>query len=44
MKTENIDTLRLKLNKLIENGASYEDIYKVSTELDEHIVDYYEKN
>ena len=44
MKTENIDTLRLELNKLIEDGASYDEIYKISTKLDEHIVDYYEKN
>ncbi|MBQ9280147.1 MAG: Spo0E family sporulation regulatory protein-aspartic acid phosphatase [Clostridia bacterium] len=42
MANEGIDTLRRKLDKLIENAAPYEEIYKVSTELDQYIVKYYQ--
>ena len=42
MVCEKIDTLRKRLDELIQNGAPYEEIYKVSTELDQYIVKYYE--
>jgi len=38
---EKICKLRDKLNKSIENGDDYDKIYKLSTELDELIVKYY---
>jgi len=38
---EKICKLRDKLNKSIENGDYYDKIYKLSTELDELIVKYY---
>lgn len=39
-----ITELREKLNSLIENGASKEEIYAVSTELDKLIIKYYKEN
>ncbi len=41
MLREKIDELRLKLNELISKGATYEEIYKVSQELDRYITEYY---
>lgn len=38
-----IDLLREKLDKLIQNGAPYEEVYAVSTQLDKYIVKYYEE-
>lgn len=35
-----IKNLRTKLNELIENKSDYSDIYKISTELDELILEY----
>lgn len=43
MLNEIIETLREKLNQLVENNAPYEEIYKVSTELDKYITMYYEQ-
>ena len=43
MVCDKIDTLRKELDKLIENGATYEEIYKVSSALDEYIIEYYLK-
>lgn len=41
MIMKSIDTLRNKLDTLIKEGASYEEIYQVSIELDKYIVKYY---
>ena len=38
---EKIDELRIKLNELISQGATYEEIYKASQELDKYITEYY---
>ena len=43
MLNEKIELLRKKLNRLVKNNAPYEEIYKVSIELDKYIVEYYEK-
>lgn len=40
---EKIEKLREKLNKSIENQEDYDVIYKLSTDLDELIVEYYKK-
>ena len=41
MLNEEICKLRDKLNESIENNADYEEIYKLSVELDELIARYY---
>lgn len=41
MINDKIENLREKLNELIASGAEYEEIYKVSTELDEYITKFY---
>lgn len=41
MIKKEICSLKNKLNDLIINGASYEEIYKASQELDLLIVEYY---
>ena len=41
MINEEICKLRDKLNKSIENGADYSEIYKLSVELDNLIANYY---
>ena len=43
MLNEEICKLRDKLNESIENNADYEEIYKLSVELDELITKYYKK-
>ena len=43
MLNEEICKLRDKLNESIENNADYEEIYKLSVELDELIAKYYKK-
>ena len=43
MINEDICKLRDELNKKIEQGADYEEIYKISTDLDELIAKYYEE-
>jgi len=43
MLNDEICKLREKLNKSIAEGHDYEDIYKISTELDELISKYYRK-
>jgi len=40
---EKIEKLREKLNKSIENQEDYDVIYKLSTDLDELIVQYYKQ-
>ena len=40
---EKIEELREKLNKSIENQDNYDVIYKLSTDLDELIVEYYKQ-
>ena len=44
MLNDEICRLRDKLNKSIEENASYEEIYKISVELDELIAKYYKKS
>ncbi len=41
MLNDKILKLREKLNDSITNGENYEEIYKISTELDELITEYY---
>ena len=41
MLNEEICKLRDKLNKKIEENADYDEIYKISVELDELIAKYY---
>ena len=41
MLNDEICKLRDKLNKSIEENASYDEIYKLSVELDELIAEYY---
>ena len=41
MLREKIDELRLELDELVLQGATYEEIYKVSQELDKYIAEYY---
>lgn len=41
MLNDEICKLRDKLNKSIEENASYDEIYKISVELDELIAKYY---
>ena len=41
MLNDEICKLRDKLNKKIEESASYDEIYKISVELDELIAKYY---
>ena len=43
MVNDEICKLRDELNKKIEAGAEYEEIYKISTDLDELIAKYYGK-
>lgn len=41
MIKEKIETLREKLDNLILTNAPYEELYKVSKELDKYIAEYY---
>ena len=43
MLNDEIYKVRDKLNKKIEENADYEEIYKISVELDELIAKFYEK-
>lgn len=44
MLNDEICKLRDKLNKSIEENADYEEIYKISVELDELIAKYYNES
>ena len=44
MTNEKIETLREKLNDLIKANATYDEIYEVSKQIDEHIVECYRSN
>lgn len=41
MLKEKIETLREKLDNLIQGNAPYEELYAVSKELDKYIAEYY---
>ena len=41
MEYVELDRKRIELNELIENGATYEEILRVSVELDNLIEEYY---
>ena len=43
MLNDEICKTRNKLNKSIENGKDYDEIYKISVELDELIAEFYSK-
>ena len=43
MLNDEICKVRDKLNKSIEDGKSYDEIYKISVELDELIAQFYNK-
>ena len=43
MTDKKIEELRIKLNSLVEQGADFEEIQKVSLLLDKCLVDYYSK-
>ena len=40
---EKIETLREKLDNLVLNNAPYDEIYKISKELDKYIAMYYKE-
>ncbi len=44
MLNDEICKIRDKLNKSIEENADYDEIYKLSTELDKLIADFYKKS
>lgn len=44
MNSESLQEVRNRLNALIEKNSDYNEILKVSTELDNLIVDYMEQN
>ncbi len=44
MLNDEICRVREKLNKSIENGKNYDEIYKISVELDELIAKFYRKS
>ena len=44
MTNEKIEALREKLNNLIKANATYDEIYEVSKQIDEHIVECYRAN
>lgn len=44
MKEKELDELKRKLDILIENGASKDEIYEMSVKVDKMIVEYYKKN
>ena len=44
MLNDEICKLRDKLNKSIEENESYDEIYRISVELDELIAEFYKKN
>ena len=44
MINDEICKIRDKLNKSIEEGKDYKEIYKLSTELDDLIAKYYSEN
>ena len=44
MLNDEICRVRDKLNKAIEENADYDEIYKISVELDELIANFYQKN
>ncbi len=41
MVEENIKILKEKLDQLVANNAPYDELYKVSQQLDEYIAQYY---
>lgn len=41
MLKEKIETLREKLDNLIQSNAPYDEVYRVSKELDKYIAEYY---
>lgn len=41
MNNEKLNALKEKLNELVKNNAQYEEIYKISKEIDKYIVEYY---
>ncbi len=44
MTNEKIESLRDKLNNLIKANASYDEIYEVSKQIDQYIVESYREN
>ena len=44
MTNEKIEALRDKLNDLIKANANYDEIYEVSKQIDECIVDFYKQD
>jgi hypothetical protein len=44
MLDEKIVVLKEKLNNIIINENNYEEIYKISSEIDDLIIDHYSKN
>lgn len=43
MINEKIEALKSKLNELIEKDAPYEDVYRLSKQIDEYIVEFYKE-
>ncbi len=43
MLSQKIEELRAKLDALVAKGATYDEIYEVSKELDKYITQYYKR-
>ena len=43
MIKEKIETLKEELNELVKNEANFEEIYKVSKQIDKYLVEYYKR-
>ncbi len=43
MVNEKIETLKEELNELVKNGAKFEEIYRVSKQIDKYLVEYYKR-
>jgi hypothetical protein len=43
MINEKIETLKNELNELVKNEADFEEIYKVSKQIDKYLVEYYKR-
>lgn len=43
MINEKIEALKSELNELIEKNAPYDEVYKLSKQIDEYIVEFYKE-
>ncbi len=43
MIKEKIETLKEELNELVKNEANFDEIYRVSKQIDKYLVEYYKR-